>query len=504
MSAGKSTLLLTCTGLFSQFLGFLYRIALARLISAEVLGLYQLIMPVYAVLLSLTSVGFTVSLSNLGARYHALGNLRAVAQIRRRCLAGFLISFCPLALFVVLFSDPISVHLLGDARTQLGLLLLLPCLLLTGLENLHKHYFYGIGDVKPPAKAELAEQIIRTAAILGFLMLFLPQNPERTVGLMVAGMIVCEVFSAITLLTLYRRYMGPSERLPGRCVKSSVLRREIWSVFLPVAATSLLGNLMGSANAVLIPRQLVAGGMDVPEALAEFGVLFGMTLPLLLLPSAFLGALSLVLTPRLSRSTALKRTEESRRLICRAMGATALLITPAMAFLVVVGPTIGVFLFREPTVGRYMLPLAAGVLLSSFQSVLAYALNGMDCQRAVAQNSLICDAVQLFFTWLLVKVPGIGLGGFVLGFVVSSALGFLLNWRAVARTTGLRSQIFPWLVAPGLAALLSGLTVNLLFRVLQDAGVMPGLSVAACAAFGLVLYCAALQAQGIHFNSFRL
>ena len=51
------TLLLTGTGIAGQFLGFVYRILLSRLIGAEIMGLYQLIMPVYSVLLSLTAVG---------------------------------------------------------------------------------------------------------------------------------------------------------------------------------------------------------------------------------------------------------------------------------------------------------------------------------------------------------------------------------------------------------------------------------------------------------------
>ena len=41
-----ATLVLTGTSLASQLLGFLYRILLSRLIGAEIMGLYQLIMPV--------------------------------------------------------------------------------------------------------------------------------------------------------------------------------------------------------------------------------------------------------------------------------------------------------------------------------------------------------------------------------------------------------------------------------------------------------------------------
>ena len=40
---------------------------------------------------------------------------------------------------------------------------------ITGVENLHKHCFYGIGRVRPPAAVETAEQLIRAIAVLGLL-----------------------------------------------------------------------------------------------------------------------------------------------------------------------------------------------------------------------------------------------------------------------------------------------------------------------------------------------
>ena len=85
-------------------------------------------------------------------------------------------------------------------------MILLPCILLTGVENLHKHAFYGAGMIRPPAFTELLEQLVRTCAVLGLLVLFLPQNPERTVGLIVTGMVICEVFSSCALTLLHRRW----------------------------------------------------------------------------------------------------------------------------------------------------------------------------------------------------------------------------------------------------------------------------------------------------------
>jgi len=144
------------------------------------------------------------------------------------------------------------------------------------------------------------------------------------------------------------------------------------------------------------------------------------------------------------------------------------------------------------------------VLLSCYQSVLSTALNGIGRQRASARNSLLCGAIQLAVTYVTVGRPEWGLKGYVAGFVSTSALGVLLNWLCVAAGTGLKPRIFTWLTAPALAALLSGLCSNLLFHCLLDRGLAAVLSAISCTVFGLVLYLAALQAQGVSLiQSFR-
>ena len=496
MSAGGSILFLTVLGTVSQLLAFGYRVALSRMIGAEVMGLYQLIMPVYSVLLSLTAVGLTAAVSNLTPQYLALGNSRGIPQLLGTCLKTLFLLMLPITVVILLCYDPISVHLLGDARTQLGLILLLPCVALTGVENLHKHFFYGSSQVRPPALAELLEQLVRTAAVLGLLICFLPQYPERVVGLIVAGMVICEVVSAFTLTLLCHwklRRMGLQG--PGECGR--IRRRRVFSIALPVGLNSLLGNLMGAVNAALVPQKLVEGGMERSQAISELGIVCGMTLPMLALPTVFLGALSLVLVPRLARSTALSRPQEVRRQISRALSVVSVLALPAMGMMAVLGEPLGQLLFRQEAIGEYLLPLAIATALSCYQSVLGASLNGIGRQGTVAWISLVCDGIQLAFTACLVGIPAIGMGGFVLGMLVSTGLGLLLcAWRLRA-FTGLQFRVFQWVTAPGLAALLSALVSNLLFQTLLDYGNSMLHSTVGTLMFGLLLYLAALNAQGV-------
>ena len=275
--------------------------------------------------------------------------------------------------------------------------------------------------------------------------------------------------------------------------------------FEEAGLTALLGNLMGSVCAILIPQRLVAGGMEVSAAISAFGVMFGMSLPLLNLPTAFIAALGLVLVPKLAESAALGRRSEVHRRVSKAMLGTSVLMLPAMAFLVVLGPTLGAVLFRESSVGNYLAPLSVGVVLSCYQSVLSCSLNGVGRQPAAARNALISGAAELVIVFLTVGIPGVGLRGYVWAFLISALVGVVLGAVSLRRATGLRLQIFLWITAPGLAALLMGLCINLLFRVLLDQG-CDGLPAAlVCLAFGAVLYLSALYAQGLPVSQlFRL
>lgn len=486
----RGTALLTVTGIISQILAFFYRIALSRLIGAENMGLFQLIMPVFSVLMAGTAVGLTAAVSTLSAHRLALGDRAGAKALVAHCISWFLLLGGGAGCLLALGSDLVSVRLLGDARTQLGLLLLVPCFLLTGVENIQKHFFYGTGNVKAPALIELCEQFIRTAAVLGLLVLFLPQNPERTVGLILGGMVICEVFSALVLTLLFQKYMAgvPLQRDPG-------LFRTVTKVALPVGGTALLNNLLGSVDAILIPQLLVAGGMPVSQAMSQFGILFGMAAPLLCLPTAFIAAMGLVLMPELSERMALGQKGAARRTVVRCSHVTSLLLFPALAWLTAVGPELGYFLFKEPDVGRYLLPLALGVALNAHQSILSCALNGVGRQAASARTALIGDVVQLLFTVATVK--RLGLPGYITGYLVSSVLGVWLNRREVAKALDLRRPRLLPTMAPVLAAILMGLCVHLLFHVLLDRGVPLLPALGACALFGLVLYLAALQAQGV-------
>ena len=198
---------------------------------------------------------------------------------------------------------------------------------------------------------------------------------------------------------------------------------------------------------------------------------------------------------RLSRRTARGDQRAAGGFLDRVMSATSLLMAPAMALLTVVGPTVGRALFKDQRVGELMLSLAVGTLLGCWQSVLSGALNGLGLQGKAARNAVLSDVVQLAFTFF--TVSRWGLAGFAAGYAASGLAGMALNLASVLRAAELRPRLFEWFLRPLLSALLMGLWCNLLFRVMLGAGCGQGWSALACTALGLVVYAAALLAQGL-------
>ena len=77
----KGTFILTITGLLTRILGFFYRIYLADAIGAEMLGIYQLIFPVYGICYTIYASGIQTAVSKLVAEATMQQNHRRTLHI---------------------------------------------------------------------------------------------------------------------------------------------------------------------------------------------------------------------------------------------------------------------------------------------------------------------------------------------------------------------------------------------------------------------------------------
>lgn len=496
-SARYGAFILTGANIASQLLGFVYRMLLSRLIGAEGMGLFQLIFPFYSLALALGTSGICVAVSRLAAEYLALENYTALRGLVKRALGAFFAVFCVISAVAGFFAAPIAEHFLGDGRTRLAVYALVPVIFFTGIENIHKNYLYGTKEVSPPAFSDLMEQVVRMSAVVGLLWLFLPQPDEKMLALIVCGMLVCEVASSMFLRLVYRRRI---RRLPqGGAGDAHTLRRLV-GIAAPVSVTNLANNVISSLIVILIPRMLVLSGMEQSQALGEFGVLFGMAMPLFNLPSALIVGLGLVMVPKLSENLAVGNHHDLRHKVSRCILATSFAVLPVLAVLVPLGDELGWYMFGQRVDPSYLLPLAVGTALSIYMAIFGSILNGLGKQNASAVNFLLGNALELALVVLLVRLPEVRMAGYAVAFVASTALTFLLNFYRVLKACGLRAELRRWFVNPLAASVLAALVARLTYLHLGETLPDPAaLTAALVVAAGV--YLLAAGAQGVGFST---
>ncbi len=483
---------LTLSNIALQVLGFLYRIILSRLIGAEGMGVFQLVSPYYSIMHALALSGLTMAVNQISAEFHAFGDAHSTRRTVRICFFFFAVLFTAVAVPTFLYSERISISLLGDKRTRTALLIFIPCLLCTGIENLFKNYFFGVNFLKAPILSELTEQCVRIVAVAVLLITFSPENPGDAAALIACGMVVSEVVSSSLLTVLYKKY---APRLP-RCQRSHAgLYRKILSVAIPVMFTSLITNLLSSANSVLIPRRLTVSGMSSEGALSLFGTLFGMTMPLLTFPIAFIAPLTTVTVPKLSEAVAVRNFTQVRRKAGKAIHATGLLAFPAIAILIPLGSSLCTLIYADADAGAYMLPLCISTLFLYYQITTAAILNGIGMQRHAAAVILSCGIIELFFTWCT-GLNGVGIYAFLVGRIVSCALGAIISFILIVRRLNIRVRWRNWFFIPFISACPAGLFANWLHMLLQSEKIGTVADVAISIGVAISIYLIALCAQG--------
>lgn len=487
-----SAMVLTFSNTLLQILGFIYRIIISRMAGAEGMGVYQLIFPYYNIIMGITVSGLTTAISRLSAEKHALLGDSGVRRLVFLSMKVFLALYLCIFVFSYTCSDWIAGSLLGDIRTKWGVLLLLPCLFFTGFENIFKASFYGTNRVIPPSVSELLEQTVRIIAVALFLYAVPSRDPAVTTALIVAGMIVSELFSSGILTFFFQKYI---KRQPsGKKVKG--LLRDIFAIAVPLSAGGLVINFLSSVNKIIIPQRLMLSGLGQKESLEAFGILFGMTLPLLTMPSVFITSLSTTIMPRISKSLALRNYGDVQRKITKTIHVTSLLVMPIIAIMIPLGDTLCGLLYRQPLAARHIVPLGVSVIFMFYEMISMSILNGVGLQRRGTFNMVAGSVAELALTYVL--VARYGMNGYMVAFFASTVITAFLNMRDLVKKTSLRIEFRLWFLHPLLSSLVTGLFVNAAHEYILRHYMDPYTALICSLLFGFVVYSAILKLQGIH------
>ena len=290
------TLLLTLAGSLSRVIGFFYRIFLSRTIGAEGIGIYQLIFPLLALCISLTSSGIQTAVSKFTAEKYGSGRTGEAFL----CLyAGFFLSIASslsACTFLCRYADALAAGYLDEPRCAPLIRIMAYSLPFSAVHACANGYYYGMKKAAVPAVSQLLEQVVRVASVYVIALIYTEKGAALSADIAVLGIVCGEIFSALFCITVL-----PFQKKQGHFIG---MLKNIALFSLPLTANRVALNFFQSLEALMIPSRLRLFGYTQSEALSVFGILTGMALPMILFPNVVTNSVSVMLLPAISEARA--------------------------------------------------------------------------------------------------------------------------------------------------------------------------------------------------------
>lgn len=427
----RGAVILTAAGLVSRVMGFFFRIFLSRAFGEENVGLYQLIFPVYALCLSVSTAGLQMALSRITAREHSLGRMRAAVSALAAALFVTLLISCAEVLIVQANAPFIAGVLLGEPRCEELILILSYALPFAAVHSCICGYHLGLQDAKKPAASQLVEQTVRILFTVLFFLFLSGSGSPVSIQLAAAGIVAGECAAAFFCArTLAGGKKGPYRPSAAGAAKQM---KGLLSLSLPLTANRTAVTLLQSVEAASIPAGLKLYGMDTAEALSLYGVLTGMALPCILFPSAVTNSVGTMLMPAVSAAGAAGDRTALLRLIRKAVGSCLFLGLSSCLFFLLFGKHIGLLLFHSASAGRFLLTLAWICPFLYTNTALLSAVNG--CRKTSASFLINMAGLSVRIASVFLAVPRFGMRGYLWGLLASQLLVSVLAFAALMSRT---------------------------------------------------------------------
>lgn len=416
-------------GFLSKLIGALYRIPLTNLIGGYGMGLYQLVYPLYTLLLTVSATGIPSSLAKLTAERTGAGlspNPLLSTAFRLFLTLGGVGTAAMAAL-----AYPLSLAQ-GAPEVTGGYLTLAPSVLLVSAISVYRGYFQGKNDMFPTAASEIAEQLVKVTVGLPLAWLF-RNEPVKAVAALLFAVSVAEG-AALAFVSVYARKKG-REKLPLQNTSSPVSVKTVLKLSVPVTLSSALLPLSGLVDSVLIVRLL---STHTQNAVRLYGLFSGGAVTLVNLPVSVCYGLAAASIPAVAAEKDGQRQRKKIRFSLLTTLAVSVPCALALFFLSGVATNI-VFPSLGKSEAQVLTSLVrifsvSAVTLSCTQT-LAACLTALGKPLLATSSMAVAVTVKTLLTALWVGNPSISVYGAAMATNICYLVAFLCNLYYNLRVT---------------------------------------------------------------------
>lgn len=417
---------------------------------------------IYALLLTLSSIGVPNAVSKLISERIAIGDNRGAHRV-------FKISFVVFALIglggtCILFfgANYIANIMLQIPEAELTIVALSPSIFFVAIASVIRGYFNGREQMSASANSQTLEQVFKTLLTIIVVEIVATFSNSNTL-LMAAGANLATTLATFLGFAYLYLYYKSKRKEVWQDVTSTVnykpqriktIVKQILMVAVPISLSSLLSAVNKNIDAFTVVRGLKTFLTEV-EAKTQYGILSGKVDTLTSLPLSFNIAFAVALVPAIASAVAKGDTKTVQKRISYSLLLTMLIGLPC---------TIGMFTFAEPILNLLFPNAKAGAVVLQISSItilftaLAQTINGAlqgIGKMAIPAISLGCGViVKLILNIILIRIPEIGVNGAAIGSVVCHIISFTIGFFILKKYVKIDFKFIKCIFKPIMATLM--------------------------------------------------
>ena len=428
-----NTALLTASSLLMSLIGMAFQVWLAGRIGAAGIGLFQLVA-------SVTNLGATFAIS--GIRFAAtrlvaeeLGkeNECGIRAAMRRCLSYSLFFGTAAAAVLWFIAEPVGFLWIGDARTVMSLRISafsMPCIALCSSAT---GYFTACGRVWKPTLVHLFEQLAGIMLVAFFLGRTPGGDIEKSCAAVTLGRLAADI---ISLILMFAVYLADMRRHYCEFAADRALTGRMLKIALPLAVSAYTRSALSTVQHLLVPRGLKAAGYTADGALAGYGTIQGMVLPVILFPSCIMAAAAELIVPELTAAQVHGDVPGIRRTTRSLLGLSLIFSLSVGIFIFFFADMLGVSIYHNYDAGHFIRILAPLIPIMYMDMAVDGCLKGLGEQMWCMGVNIIDSLTSLVLVWLL--LPKYALSAYIAIIYFTETLNFVLSFYRLRRLSRLR------------------------------------------------------------------
>lgn len=407
----KGAIIISLGGFISKLLGAVYRIPLIHFLGSEGMGIYQMVYPLYCILLTVSASGIPTGISRIissgknGAEGMAFSLYGAIGII------GTIIMY--------FLASPLAA-VQREGAIELCCIMLCPSVFFVSILSVVRGYFQGKGNMYPTAVTEVTEQVVKVG--LGCALSFVFRNNlTLAVASTLFAVTASEAVTTLIALIWYKKKKGKKPLYKEQGVPiSSILKYTI-----PLTLTAIAQPVSQLLESIVAVR-LLSGIAENSTAL--YGIFSGCAVTIINLPVSVTYGLAAASVPQVSPLAERGDIVGAKRKVYKALLITLAVSVPAALILYAFAPIAAKLIFsslvgeeRSVLIKLVRIMAVNAVTLSVVQTSSACLTSlGSPVKSTVTQ--WVSAIVRVVLTAVLIKFTSLS----ILGAAISANCSYLV------------------------------------------------------------------------------